>query len=146
MTRTLLLGACLLLAAGCDEPYIVLPGGALQGTVEGVPADWTEQNEVEVIQLETRLDDPYSVNIWTAGIGKHLYVATSKGGTRWTEHLSNSQDVRVRFASTIYELEAVPVTDPTERDLVAAEYVRKYDVDGDDNWVSAGRIYRLDRR
>ncbi len=146
MTRSLPLGLTLLLLAGCAEPMIVLPGGALGGTRGDPPADWTEYNDIEVIQLETRPEEPYSINIWAAGIGGDLYVATSADGTRWTEHIDRNRDVRIRVLDTIYELEAVAVLDHEERQRVAAEYVTKYDVDSDDNWVAAGRIYRLDRR
>ena len=149
MTRAFLLGVCLLLQTGCgDEPFIVLPGGELNGEVADPLVDWSELNSVEVIQLETRPDDPYSVNIWMAALGQHIYVATSEGGTNWTEHLDSDRDVRIKINGVLYELEAVAVIDTSERESVAEEYVRKYDVDDDDedSWVSTGRIYRLDRR
>jgi len=145
MARSLLLGFCLLLA-GCAEPFIVMAGGALSGEVSDPPVDWTPLNSVEVVQLETSPLDPYSVNIWDAGIGPDIYVATSADGTNWTEHLDIDRNVRLRIENRIFELKAMPVTDPEERARVAEEYVRKYDVDADDNWVSEGRIYRLDRR
>jgi hypothetical protein len=99
-----------------------------------------------VVQLESNPQDPYSVNIWAAGIGPNLYIATSADGTNWTEFLEEDRDVRLRIEDKVYALEAVPVTSSDERAIVAAEYVRKYGVDKEDNWVSSGRIYRLDRR
>ncbi len=146
MPRYLPLAFLLLLFAGCAEPFIVFSGDALTGTLTPPPGDWSALNEVDVVQLETRPSDPYSVNIWTAGIGPNIYVATSEGGTRWTEHLAASRDVRLKINDAVYELEAVAVTDLQELALVAAEYVRKYDVDEDDNWVLDGQIFRLDRR
>lgn len=146
MARHLLLATLVLLLAGCAEPFIVFSGGALSGTITPAPEDWSELNQVDVVQLETQPADPYSVNIWAAGIGPNIYVATSEDGTNWTEHIALSRDVRLRIAGAVYELEAHPVTDPEERAIVAAEYVRKYDVDEDDNWVTVGQIYRLDRR
>jgi hypothetical protein len=145
MARSLLLVACLLLT-GCSEPFIVMSGGALAGEVTDPPVDWSPLNSVEVVQLESNPDDPYSINIWAAALGPNIYVATSADGTNWTEFLDADRDVRLRIEDKIYELEAVPVTDARERAIVAAEYVRKYAVDEDDNWVSEGKIYRLDRR
>jgi hypothetical protein len=145
MARLLLLATCLLLT-GCAEPFIVFAGGALPGEVTDPPVDWTPLNSVEVVQLESNPQDPYSVNIWAAGIGPNLYIATSADGTNWTEFLDEDRDVRLRIEDKVYALEAVPVTSSDERAIVAAEYVRKYGVDKEDNWVSSGRIYRLDRR
>jgi hypothetical protein len=146
MARRVVLAVWIVLLAGCAEPFIVFAGGSLSGNVELPPVDWAVADEEDVVQLETRPSDPYSINIWAVVLGPHLYVATSEDGTRWTEHLADSRDVRLRVKDVIYELEAVAVTAPEERAAVAQEYVDKYDVDEDDNWVAAGKIYRLDRR
>ncbi len=141
-----LLGTCTLLAGCGEDPFIVLPGGALAGEVADPPADWSEHKDVDEVQLETQPEDPYSVNLWVAAIGPDIYVATGEDGTNWTENIDRQRDVRLRIGTTVFELEARAVTDQAERASVAAEYVRKYDVDVDDNWVQAGKIYRLDRR
>lgn len=134
------------LLAGCDEPFIVMSGGALTGEVTDPPPDWSPLNEVEVVQLETRPEDPYSVNVWMIASGQNLYVATGKGETRWTGYIADNPDVRVRVDGRIYELEAFRVVDETEKIAIGNEYVKKYGVDEDDNWVDEGRLYRLDRR
>ncbi|MGE0621747.1 MAG: hypothetical protein AB7I04_23595 [Pseudomonadales bacterium] len=134
------------LLAGCDEPFIVMAGGALVGEPEDPPVDWTPLNDVEVVQLETRPEDPYSVNVWMIASGRNLYVATGKGDTRWTRHIAVNPDVRVRIDGRIYELEAYLVADQTEKIAIGNEYVEKYGVDEDDNWVDEGQLYRLDRR
>ena len=150
--RALLLGTLLgistLLLGGCGgDPFIVLPGGALSGNVTDPPVDWTPYRDVDEIQLETRPDDPYSVNLWIALLGADAYIATGEDGTNWTSHIEAQPDVRLRIGESIYELTARSVTDPQERRAVLEEYVRKYEVDGDmDSWVQAGIIYRLDRR
>lgn len=149
MRRLLLLGTVVVastLLAGCDEPFIVLSGGALSGEVVEPPADWSAVDHVEIVQLETRPEDPYSVNIWAVALGHDLYVATGEDGTNWTENLRSDPNVRLRADGKIYQLRATPVSDPDERAAVAAAYVRKYDVDADDNWVAVGQIFRLDRR
>lgn len=134
------------LLAGCDEPFIVMAGGALTGETDDPPLDWTPLNEVEVVQLETRPEDPYSVNVWMIARGKNIYVATGTGETRWTRNIAENPDVRLRVDGKIYALEATRVTDETEKIDIGNEYVKKYGVDDDDNWVDEGQLYRLDRR
>jgi hypothetical protein len=143
----LLVGAFLVtMLAGCGDPISMLPGGALDGEVAPSPADWTSAANVETIQVEFRPEDPYSHNIWAVGIGDDLYIATGGDGTRWTPFIAADPRVRARIGSTLYELTAAAVTDPAERDRVATEYSKKYEIDPADNWVAAGLIYRLDRR
>ena len=143
--RTTWLVATLGLAMAC-EPMSMLPGGMLAGEVQPPPDEWSIAAEAEVIQLETRLADPYSINIWGAGLGPDLYVATGGGGTTWTEFIAQDPRVRVRIAEVIYELTAVRVDDRRERSQVAAAYVAKYGLDPRDNWVDEGMVIRLDRR
>ena len=132
--------------SGCAEPFIVLAGDELSGEVADPPVDWTSLNDEEIIQLETQPDDPYSVNIWVVGSGPDLYVATGDDPTNWSAHIDANPDVRVRIRGVIYELEASRVDDLEEKVRIGAEYVRKYDVDDDDNWVQDGQLFRLDRR
>lgn len=149
MSRTII-GVLLLffttLLSGCDEPFIVMSGGALTGEVADPPVDWTELNSEEIVQLETQPEDPYSVNIWMIGKGPDLYVATGDDPTRWSRNIDENPDVRVRVRGMVYLLEAQRVEDRAEKEAIGAEYVTKYDVDGDDNWVQEGQLFRLDRR
>ena len=133
------------LFAGCGDPMFIIPGSGLDGEVSAPPSEWAT-DAVETIQVEFRHDDPYSVNIWNAGIGPDLYIATGADGTRWTPLVEADPAVRARIGDTVYELTASPVTAADEIKLVGDAYVAKYDVDPDDNWVAAGRIFRLDRR
>lgn len=142
----LLLIACFASLSGCAEPFIVLAGGELTGEVADPPVDWSQFDEEEIIQLETQPDDPYSINIWMVGAGPDLYIATGDDPTNWTEHIDRNPDVRVRIRGTLYELEATRVTDREEKLRIGMEYVRKFDVDEDDNWVQNGQLFRLDRR
>lgn len=146
MTRSLLFAIIGLALMGCTEPFITLPGDKLTGDVADPPAQWTAIEDVKVMQLETRPDNPYSVNVWLAALGSNLYLATGEGGTKWTEYLQQDRHVRLRIDGIIYLLEAVAVTDPAERERVAREYVRKYDLDVGDNWLIKGQVFRLDRR
>jgi hypothetical protein len=136
----------LVLAAGCAEPFIVMSGKALSGTVRDAPVDWSEHKDVEIVQIETRPSDPYSVNIWMVGIGSDVYIATGADDTNWTEHVAEDPDVRLRIRDEIFELEAARVIDDREKRAVVAAYVKKYDLNPDDNWVMDGQVFRLDRR
>jgi hypothetical protein len=136
----------LLALAGCAEPFIVMSGGALSGTVVDPPPDWTEVGAVDVVQLEVQPADPYSVNIWSVARGADIYVATGDDDTNWTVMIEEDPDVRLRIGTQIYELEARRVGDSREKRAVAAEYVSKYDLDAEDNWVLDGQVFRLDRR
>jgi hypothetical protein len=110
------------------------------------PSDWTSLAGVKTIQVEFRPSDPYSHNIWCAGIDTNLYIATSAKGTRWTPFVAADPRVRARVGTALYDLTAVPVTDAAERARVADAYGEKYELKGDDNWVTGAMIFRLDRR
>ena len=144
-TGLLLICGAVFLAA-CAEPFIVMAGGALTGEVQDATADWTALNSEEIVQLETRPYDPYSVNIWMIGKGPDIYVATGDDATRWSANIEDNPDVRLRIRGVVYELEAQLVEDMDEKTAIGMEYVKKYDVDADDNWVQNGQLFRLDRR
>ncbi|MFW6094178.1 MAG: hypothetical protein ACODAC_09410 [Pseudomonadota bacterium] len=146
MTRLLGLLLPFVLLSGCSEPFTVFPGGELSGEVAAPPQEWSDLRAEETFQLETRPDDPYSVNIWAVGIGADVYIGTGPDGTRWSEYVLDDPRVRLRVGETLYPLEARPVTDIAERRKVARAYAEKYDLDSDENWVANARVFRLDRR
>ncbi len=126
------------------EPVIGIPGGRLSGTEQQSPKEWSATVDVATVQLETRPDDPYSVNLWGVGIGRDFYVATRAQGTAWTKNIDANANVRLRVGETIYPLKAVSVSDDAERKRVFDAYIQKYDADPDDIVVNAALIYRLD--
>ncbi len=132
-----------LAAAGCSEPFVTIPGGELSGADRQPPETWGEVPDT--IQLETRPVDPYSINIWGVGIGGDLYVATSGGGTAWTEFIEDDHNVRVRIDDGLYRLQATLVDEAVERGRVAMAYSDKYEVNPHEGWVSEGMIFRLER-
>lgn len=127
------------------EPIISVPGGALAGTEAAAPADWSFTSSVDTIQLETQLEDPYSVNLWGLGIGSDFYVATDETGTGWTEIVDGDPDVKLRIGDSIYRLSAVRVEDDGELERVLTGYVAKYSMDRAELEAVMGRAYRLDR-
>ncbi len=154
-TRALLLVGLAVMLASCRPlgPLGPLPGGALSGAVHaGVVSDWSFAAEEETAQLETRPAAPYSVNVWWASIGEHLYVPTSMiRGARtptdraWVLHVTADPAVRVRIAGELYPRTAVRVEDGKEYEAALAALRRKYDLapadpdDGRTIW-----IFRLD--
>ena len=54
---------CALALAACGGPFLVFPGGALSGEVVEEPVrDWSFVDDA-FVDLETRPDDPYSVEL-----------------------------------------------------------------------------------
>jgi hypothetical protein len=146
MIRALVVALTLPLFSGCSEPFIVFAGGELSGEVAAPPDDWADLAGEETFQLETRPDDPYSVNIWAVGIGADVYIGTGPDGTRWSKHLRLDPRVRLRVGDTLYPLVAHPVTASAERRDVAIAYAEKYGMDPRENWVGEALVWRLDRR
>ena len=108
---TFALSAALLLA--CGGPILIIPGGALAGTVVSQPVDdWSFVSD-HFVDLETRPEDPYSVELnYVVREGK-LYIDPAEGRT-WLEHIRSNPMVRVRFGDKVYSLEAVLVGRPGE--------------------------------
>lgn len=134
----------LMLVAGCGDPIVMLPGGALKGAPTAAPADWSALANIKTIQVEFRPDDPYSHNIWGVGIGSDLYIATGADGTRWTPFVATDPRVKVRVGTALYDLIAVPVTDAAERARVSQAYVQKYELKPEDQ-KGDELVFRLDR-
>ncbi len=111
MTKAFLTSGLLLLLSACNGPLFMIPGGALSGptaplATAPVPA------EGDVIALETRPLDPYSVYINAVAIDGVLHIdPTAARG--WYQHIVTDDRVRIRLSSgdTIYPAQAQPVTD-----------------------------------
>jgi hypothetical protein len=110
--------AFLLLAAlaallACGGPFLVIPGGELAGEVVTEPVeDWSMLGD-RFIDLETRPDDPYSVQLNYIVRDGQLYIDPAEG-RNWLEHIRADPRVRARFGNKIYPLEAVLVGRPGE--------------------------------
>ncbi len=132
-----------LLALGCD-PISMLPGGALSGTVKPTPVDWSSTDSVEIVQLETRPEDPYSVNVWGVAARGAFYVASGRGESNaWARHISEDPRVRLRVNDALYELRAVRTEDPSEREAFLEAAHRKYDFEVDEEQQTQAILFRL---
>jgi hypothetical protein len=99
--------------AGCGGPFLIFPGGELRGTVVNEPVeDWSFVSE-KFVDLETRPEQPYSVELnYMVKDGK-LYIDPAEG-RRWLNYIRADPRVRVRFDDKIYPLKAVLVGRPGE--------------------------------
>ena len=151
----LLLGSALCLACGPSGPIGPFAGGALSGEVGSSQVrDWSFAAEIETAQLETRPDDPHSVNTWFVGIGPSLYVPTSMirgpktpSERSWVSHVSIDPQVRVRLGEQVFERLALRVADVSEYERARAALEAKYDLDiADRDPERTIWIYRLEAR
>jgi len=137
------LALALLFALACG-PIVMIPGGELSGEERTAPTDWSFTDEFEVVQLETRTDDPYSVNVWGVGVGTDFYIASGGGGeAAWARHIADDPRVRLKVGEAIYPLRAARTDDEAELDrfLVAAK--RKYDFEPDAEQRAEAVLFRL---
>lgn len=131
---------------GCERPFVLLPGGALEGATAPAPASWAFTDDVKTIQLETRPADPYSVNIWVIALGDHLYVHAGASRSAWVEHMEADPHVRVRAGDAIYELAAGRVESQDEFDRFSDAYEAKYGRRPRNENVAEAYLFRLGPR
>jgi len=131
--------ALLLTLVGCTDPLISVPGGKLNGEPTAAPASWS--SVPDVIQLETRPDDPYSVNIWALVESGNLYLATENA--RWLAHIKADDRVRVRIDGMLYALRAEQVTEVEEMNRLAAAYREKYEYEIESTSFASANAFRL---
>lgn len=135
----------LFLTVGCG-PFLLLPGGQLDGATVSAPNDWAFSDEVTTIQLETRPEDPYSINIWVVGMGDRLYVHAGANRSAWVEHIEANSDVRVRIDDTLYDLRASRVESEDEFASFSDAYEAKYDMRPRNENVAEVYLFRLEAR
>ena len=105
-----LVGVCV---TACGGPLLVFPGGRLSGEEVAEPVeDWSFVTD-SFVDLETRPDDPYSVELNYFVKDGNLYIDPAEG-RRWLEYLRADPNVRARFGGKVYPLTAVLVGQPGE--------------------------------
>ena len=131
---------------GCGNPFVLLPGGALEGATAAVPDSWSGVEAVETVQLETRPADPYSVNIWMIALGDSVYVHAGANRSAWVENIEADPNVRLRVNDSIYEVAASRVGDQAEFDRFSDAYEAKYGRRPRNGNVSEAYLFRLRAR
>jgi len=146
--RTGLLPVLLLTSpiAGCGRPFVLLPGGALEGTTVAIPESWAFTEAVKTVQLETRPAEPYSVNIWVIALGGDLYVHAGASRSAWVENIEADPAVRLRVNDSVYALSAARVDAQDEFDRFSAAYEKKYGRRPRNENVREAYLFRLAAR
>lgn len=147
--RSLLLAhlvvGCVLVLVGCG-PIVMIPGGSLSGETKAVPSDWSFSDEVDTVQLETRPEDPYSVNVWGVGVKDRFYIAAGDPASEWARNMAEDPEVRLRIDGSIYELRATLVENEAEIQVVLAALQRKYDFEPEPEQRETAAVFRLEPR
>lgn len=111
-----------------DGPLGPIPGGAFQGPVSDAEPDWS--NIEDVIELEIRPDDPWSLSVWNVVIDGELYVPSGSGASRrWPPVALADPRIRVRTGGQIYERRIEKLEDGETRARALAAIAEKYDFD-----------------
>lgn len=110
----------------CNDPFLLAPGGALEGQMAEPPADWSFTDDVDTIQLETNPEAPYSVNLWVVALDDRLYVHAGASRSTWVEHLEADPRARLKVNDAIYELVASRVETQERFDRFSDAYEAKY--------------------
>ena len=134
------------LVVGCGGPFLLLPGGVLEGTTLATPSDWAFTDAVSTVQVETRPEDPYSINIWAVALDESLYLHAGGNRTAWVEILEVNPLVRVAVEGSIYELAAVRVEEKDEFARFADAYETKYGTRPRNEKIEEIYVYRLSGR
>ena len=121
----LLLGGIL----GCG-PLGPFRGGELNGeSISSSPEDWSFTEAHRTVQLEVRLDDPYSVNVWCVTTGGKLYVGAGQGESSvWARALLEDGSARVRIGTALFDVSSVRVTSVAEIEAFLDALESKYEV------------------
>jgi hypothetical protein len=125
---------------------VVFPGGRLSGDVKRAPSDWAFSERIEVVQIETRPGDPYSVNLWGAAQDGTFYVMAASRERRWAKNLMADPKVRLKVCEDVYEMTAAEVTDEATIDRVIEALLAKYDFSPSAEQRAEGVLFALTPR
>jgi hypothetical protein len=134
------------MVSACDDPFILAAGGELSGTVTAVPDRWQLDEDSAVAQLETRPEDPYSINFTYVQLDGRFYVYAGDTRTNWVKHIEQSPLVRVRVQDLIYPALAVRVTSDDELLAFAAVWANLSAFQRDPMNFEEVWLYRLENR
>lgn len=143
-TTSLLLGSWLVLT-GC-EPLVMIPGGQLSGTLRPAPTDWSFTDAEDTVVLETRPDDPYSVNVWGVAADGRFFIAAGDAESTWAKNVQANPLVRLKIADAIYELRATATEDPKDLDAFLVAVKEKYDFEPEPEQRSTSTLFVLGPR
>lgn len=123
-----------------------MAGGALSGTIADVPDNWQLAEPSGLAQLETRPEDPYSINFTYVQLNGRFYIYAGDTRTNWVKHIELNPLVRVRVGNTIYPVRAVRVNNDNEIGEFADVWVDLSAFQRDPNGFEEVWLYRLEAR
>ena len=123
-----------------------MSGGALSGKVSELPFTWQFDEETGLAQLETRAEDPYSINLAYVQLEGRLYFYAGDTRTNWVKHIEKNPLVRIRVGEMIYPGRAVRVTNDSEINSFAEIWVDGSVFQRDPRNFKEVWLYRLEAR
>ncbi len=135
-----------LTTSGCNGPFMLMSGGKLEGVGKPVPGDWTFTADSGIVQLETRPEEPYSVNIVYTVLNGILYINAGDTETQWVKNISADSAVRLRMHDVLYDLRAERVSDAAEIAAFAVAWTGQSMFRRDPSELDQVWIYRLEAR
>jgi hypothetical protein len=129
--------------AGCSGPTSLLPGGRLDGDPAPARSDWAFAGEYGTGQLETRPENPYSVNVAFTVLDGQLYINAGGTETQWAINIAENPLVRLRMDGALYDLRAERVTDPAEIEAFAEAWTSQSMFRRDPSGLDEVWLYRL---
>lgn len=138
--------ALTLALSACSGPFIFMSGGELSGAVQQPPAQWTFEESSALAQLETRPEDPYSINLAYVQMNGQLYIYAGDTRTNWVQHIEQNPFIRIRVGETIYPVKALRVEDKDELTAFAAEWAGRSFFQRDPMQFDEVWLYRLESR
>lgn len=85
---------------GCQTPFLIFPGGALNGE-SAQTESFAFAKSFAVLELETQGETPYSVILRSTVIDGELYIDAAPS-RRWARNLEQSREVRIKLGTKIY--------------------------------------------
>ena len=143
MSLRLLLLVVAVASTGCNGPTLLLPGGRLDGEARPAPSDWAFAGDYGTVQLETRPDDPYSVNVAFTVVGGRLHINAGDTETQWVKNIASNPLVRLRMDGALYDLRAARVTNTDEIAAFARAWTSQSTFRRDPTKLDPVWIYRL---
>lgn len=123
--------------------YVPFSGGSLDGVPTEALTDWRTLAEIDIIQLETRPEDPYSVKLWVIAQEHHLYVYAGDNYSQWAQNIDANPKVRLQADNALFALDAARVTNQDEFRAFADTWLDKYGSDRREANVADVYLYRL---
>ena len=144
--RHFLIVAGVLLLSSCEGPLPFMAGGKLTGTESDAPVRWLLEADSAVAQLETRPENPYSINLTYVQSDGRFYIYAGDTRTNWVSHIEDNPLVRIRVDDTVYSARAERVQGGAEFSRFAAIWANLSVFQRDPLAFEEVWLYRLEPR